>query len=176
MDSDYAQKVYVLDSQFIALMTKPSEELRKELAAQKGVFNAFYKDLESYIDAHLAALQALPGVERETPLIARQTAISMLAFIEEILSMDSDFAHSTVTRDQAMAKNLEWLADTLYSGKKIVVWAHNYHAGYTSPSVPNMGSFSCRGSKRRSLHDRALYVPRSNGAQQSPDRGCEVPT
>lgn len=30
-------------------------------------------------------------------------------------------------RDKIMAENFSWLADTLYAGKKIVIWAHNAH-------------------------------------------------
>lgn len=34
-----------------------------------------------------------------------------------------------VLRDQLMAQNIEWIIETLYPGKKIIIWAHNGHVG-----------------------------------------------
>ena len=33
----------------------------------------------------------------------------------------------SAARDQYMAENVEWLADTAHRGEKLVLWAHNYH-------------------------------------------------
>ena len=39
----------------------------------------------------------------------------------------SDYWKSLNIRDQQMALNLKWLCEQKYPGKKIIVWAHNYH-------------------------------------------------
>jgi erythromycin esterase len=35
--------------------------------------------------------------------------------------------YSLYSRDQKMAQNLAWLSEIQYTGKKIMVWGHNYH-------------------------------------------------
>lgn len=34
-----------------------------------------------------------------------------------------------ILRDQLMAQNIEWIMETLYPNKKIIIWAHNGHVG-----------------------------------------------
>ena len=51
-------------------------------------------------------------------------------------------------RDLQMAKNLIWLAEKAYPGKKIIVWAHN---GHIAKSVP--------GGSRSSADDATVFVP-----------------
>lgn len=38
-----------------------------------------------------------------------------------------DYWHKMNTRDEQMAANLKWLTEVKYAGKKVIVWAHNYH-------------------------------------------------
>ncbi|MBA4495207.1 erythromycin esterase family protein [Paenactinomyces guangxiensis] len=48
-------------------------------------------------------------------------------------------AEASVLRDHAMAKNLTWIADTLYPNKKIIVWGHNYHIRKANTQVDPYG-------------------------------------
>ncbi|WP_052807169.1 erythromycin esterase family protein [Risungbinella massiliensis] len=43
----------------------------------------------------------------------------------------------SVLRDEAMAKNLTWLAEELYPNKKIIVWAHNIHIRKVNTQTEN---------------------------------------
>jgi erythromycin esterase len=52
-------------------------------------------------------------------------------------------------RDLQMAKNLIWLAEKAYPGKKIIVWAHNVHI---AKRVPGAGS-------RPAADDESPFVP-----------------
>lgn len=56
-------------------------------------------------------------------------------------------------RDEMMAKNVEWLADTAYPGEKIVLWAHNGHVRFGS----DVGGKSM-GTWLRERFGRNLYV------------------
>jgi erythromycin esterase len=57
------------------------------------------------------------------------------------------------TRDQMMAKNVEWLADKAYPGEKIVLWAHNAHVAFNQqPGQKPMGVFL------RERFGRDMYV------------------
>ncbi|NEM97982.1 erythromycin esterase family protein [Pontibacter burrus] len=61
------------------------------------------------------------------------------------LTKDAEKFHVTnAERDDIMAKNLEFIADSLYPDQKIIVWAHNGHIskrGYHSHDAVSMGSF-----------------------------------
>ncbi|MDX2285621.1 MAG: erythromycin esterase family protein [Bacteroidia bacterium] len=50
-------------------------------------------------------------------------------------AVDLDWHTQDVTerRDSLMADNLFWLMDSLYPGKKVIIWGHNGHIGKTSP-------------------------------------------
>ena len=51
-------------------------------------------------------------------------------------------------RDLQMAKNLIWLAEKAYPGKKIIVWAHNVHIAKSIPGVP-----------RPAVGDETTFIP-----------------
>ncbi|MGB4773207.1 MAG: erythromycin esterase family protein [Chitinophagaceae bacterium] len=58
-------------------------------------------------------------------------------------------------RDKVMAGNLFWLMDSVYPGKKIIIWAHNGHIGRTSSEGnPNkwMGQYISEKYKEKSYH------------------------
>jgi erythromycin esterase-like protein len=59
------------------------------------------------------------------PLIAD----NLLAFIEQMrtIRLKNEYWKHMNVRDSQMAINLKWLSEVKYAGKKIIVWAHNYH-------------------------------------------------
>ena len=44
-------------------------------------------------------------------------------------------------RDRQMAKNMSWLANNPFKGKKIIVWAHNFHIAKNVGDIKPMGHF-----------------------------------
>lgn len=53
---------------------------------------------------------------------------------------NEDYFIDALVRDKLMAKNLEYLTDTLYKDKKIIVWAHNLHIARSH--VPGFNGYS----------------------------------
>jgi len=52
---------------------------------------------------------------------------NLIATCNQIAYKDADFTKSCNFRDAQMAANLKWLCEVKYPGKKILVWAANYH-------------------------------------------------
>jgi erythromycin esterase-like protein len=54
---------------------------------------------------------------------------NQLAFIEQMrrFRVKNEYWKHMNVRDSQMAVNLKWLSEVKYAGKKIIVWAHNYH-------------------------------------------------
>ena len=71
-------------------------------------------------------------------------------------------------RDFAMADNLTFLANDLYPGRKIIVWAHNFHIRHdnaaTSSRQPTMGQW-IRERFRDELYTVGLYMDTGTAAQ-----------
>jgi erythromycin esterase-like protein len=51
---------------------------------------------------------------------------SKIAHIKGYMQV-KDYWQSINIRDRQMAMNLRWLTEEKFSGKKIIIWAHNYH-------------------------------------------------
>lgn len=54
---------------------------------------------------------------------------NLLSFIEQMRTykLKTEYWRHMNVRDSQMAVNLKWLSEVKYAGKKIIVWAHNYH-------------------------------------------------
>lgn len=52
---------------------------------------------------------------------------NLIATCNQIAYKDADFIKSCNFRDAQMAANLKWLCEVKFPGKKIIVWAANYH-------------------------------------------------
>jgi erythromycin esterase len=81
------------------------------------------------------------------------------------------FEESDLIRDRLMARHLTWLAEELYPGKKIVVWAHNIHIRKANtkadnprrPAIPRMGQLLPERLKKES-YVVGLYMNRGESA------------
>lgn len=60
---------------------------------------------------------------------------NQLTHIEEWIKIKEFWPHMNV-RDSQMAVNLKWISEVKYAGKKIIVWAHNYHVSKHSGHYP----------------------------------------
>ena len=73
-------------------------------------------------------------------------------------------------RDFGMANNLTFLANDLYPGRKIMVWAHNFHIRHDNPATtsrqPTMGQW-IRERFRNELYTIGLYMDRGTAAQNN---------
>ena len=137
IDSIYAQQVFDMDSIFIANLVNPSWP-----QSQGETFKLFYEELYIWFDENMSALEAAYTDSPLMPRILRQSAWSMIAFIDELISPGTE---STNYRDKGMAENVRVLLQELYPGKKIMIWAHNFHILHnadeisSSQGIYNMG-------------------------------------
>jgi erythromycin esterase len=73
-------------------------------------------------------------------------------------------------RDWGMANNMAFLANDLYAGRKIMVWAHNFHIRHDNASTtsrfPTMGQY-LREAFRNELYTIGLSMDRGTAAQNN---------
>ncbi|MFZ6731252.1 erythromycin esterase family protein [Undibacterium sp. Ji42W] len=93
--------------------------------------------------------------------ITIQEARSRLTFSQQLAfpPMSKEF---TEMRDQRMAENLNFLADTVYPKKKIIVWAHNFHIANNwadKAHAKTMGVWMAE-KRRKEMYTIGLYMGR----------------
>lgn len=154
IDAIYADEVFARDSEFLSGLY--DEEWVRSNADQ---YQQFYEELAQWLDAHGEELKPFFPASPRLPQILRQTAWGMVPYIDAYTAADiiGVFNH----RDKAMAENAVVLADQLYSGQKIVLWAHNYHIQHNGhsnyPGWLNMGYWLAQRFRSR-LYTIGLFM------------------
>jgi erythromycin esterase len=143
-DLAYATRIRQLDTTFVvggSLFANGDQGLKAV---------ATYDSLTAWFDAHMPALEAVYGAGAQNVWVARQLAYSRSVYLRHLRAgqADGDF---TSDRDPGMANNLDALLARIYPGKKVIVWAHNYHVqadrghsyenGDPSTGVATMGTW-----------------------------------
>jgi len=78
--------------------------------------------------AGLVAFAATLDSKKENLVAASSPREFLLArHALEVVTQAQAFDAGMITRDAAMAQNVQWLAQSAYPGQKMVVWAHNGH-------------------------------------------------
>jgi erythromycin esterase len=140
------------------------------------------EDLAAAVESAYQSLKALPRNARQDPAFqaASEQAEKVTALLEsrrevlvreagansfrDALQMTRIVAQATRLRtpsasssyrDEMMAKNIEWLANEVHRGEKIVVWAHN---GHVSTSSNSTYQFKPMGNWLRQQFGREMYV------------------
>jgi erythromycin esterase len=166
VDAARAAEVYRRDSTYLALArtnrTGDSSAVAKEVA--------FYDSLATWLRAHERDLATKLPDDAMAPKLARQTALSMVAFTRQ---RAAEARTGTVIRDRAMADNLDFLLAERYPKDKVIVWAHNFHIQHrarvttdadTSDSSPStMGMWTAR-RHRAELYTIGLFMYRGSAA------------
>ena len=98
---------------------------------------AKYRLFQQFVQENKVKLQAVyPAHPELVPMLERvlQNRIDMLdSYCGLMVKLfagiepDSQLKEASYMRDQQMANNVKWLAETLYPDKKMILWAHNYH-------------------------------------------------
>jgi erythromycin esterase len=123
IDSAYARRVYETDSVFLAKdRAAPAGTIASEYRAR---YTAFYDTLATFLGAHRKDIDAAHRDDPHAAMIARQAALSMKVFVNQLSAGPS--GEGTAIRDRGMADNLDFLLDSIYPGKKFINWAHNFH-------------------------------------------------
>jgi erythromycin esterase len=102
-----------------------------------------YDSLAAAIVARRAALEAASG--RAPVAVALQSVRGMRPFLGELRAF-MNIRLADELRDRGMADNVDFLLDSLYPGKKVITWAHNFHIRNDGKAVEpdptrNMGSW-----------------------------------
>ena len=133
----------------------------------------FYGGLELFFQEHRSLLEERAG--SELTKLAERAAWSMLRYLEQLRAgvrrpNDVSEEGGGGIRDFGMANNLTFLANDLYPGKKIMVWAHNFHIRHdntaTTSRQPTMGQW-IRERFRDQLYTIGLYMDRGTAAQNN---------
>ncbi|WP_018753709.1 erythromycin esterase family protein [Paenibacillus sanguinis] len=83
-----------------------------------------YNEVIKYVEQHRTELAAFYPNQPHIDDIFLKSLSDHVAFLESGLEEAKD-AYSS--RDELMTQNLEWVMQTLYPGKKVILWAHNDH-------------------------------------------------
>jgi erythromycin esterase len=138
--------------------------------SNEGRLTEFYGALELFFQEHRARLEELFGPE--PPRVGERAAYSMLRYMEQLRAPNTPtadrFASGGAIRDFGMANNLTFLANDLYPGRKIMVWAHNFHIRHdhfatSNWSQPTMGQW-VHERFRDQLYTIGLYMNQGNAA------------
>jgi erythromycin esterase len=130
----------------------------------------FYESVARTLSSNKRPLEdqyLIPILEIE---MAIRAAESRVADLHELSSRSSWTPPSKNFRDKAMADNLEYLLDIAYPGRKIIVWAHNYHINYVQGSEITpapMGEWLAT-TRKSETYSVGLYMGR--GVAASNDR------
>jgi erythromycin esterase len=90
------------------------------------------------------ARELLARLEAHRDAFARVHSPAQIDFVRQTLAGFIGMSralteHPHFTRDTAMARNLIWLAMTVYPDRKIIVWTHNFHAMMSAPGATRDG-------------------------------------
>jgi erythromycin esterase len=152
LDSAYAERAAAGDSALVAGMSAYAQENRAALLA-------FYDSLETFLATRGAGIARAARVGPIDVSIARQTAWSMQRYVEQLTAGG---APRTLARDEGMAKNLDFLLDSVFPGRKIITWGHNFHLRHRNSAVSpdpvkTMGEWVAE-RRRDELYTVGLYM------------------
>ncbi|HEU4455314.1 MAG TPA: erythromycin esterase family protein, partial [Longimicrobium sp.] len=118
---------------------------------------AFYTELEAYLDRNRAAIARGIASRDADVVVSRQSVHSTPALIRQTLLPSVE---GIAVRDLGMADNLDFILRESFPGKKVVVWAHNFHVSHGSNVHPaqrrSMGSHVAE-RHRADLYTIGLY-------------------
>jgi len=165
INTDYARRVFILDSTFVREWQSPATGYDL-IYNNTALLVAAYDSLTAFFESNQNFLSEIYVLDPYIPLIALQSARSIQAFIQ--LNLANTLDKRIRIRDRAMADNLNSLLTKIYPDKKIIIWAHNSHVRHNNAEVtPNpvetMGTWISE-QYRSELYTIGLYMYRGQAA------------
>lgn len=157
IDPSYAEEVYNMDYNMLTYPNGISDYAKWHLDEAEN----FYQELLGFLKENREELIKEFGKTRF--LITRQKVWSIPIFLRQLIAEGSD---RTLIRDRGMADNLTSLINEIYPGKKIIVWAHNFHISHAKNSQGDnlqMGSWIVE-RFRKILYTIGLYIYQGKAA------------
>ena len=164
LDPVYAVEVAEFDARFIERIQREGPSYARD---EEDRLVAFYARLSAYLDTNRDRLVEIFEGDA-SPLVAQRVAWSSVKLVQLLRSFgvdpeDTSLQGHMAIRDSAMADNLTFLANDLYPGKKIIVWAANIHVRHanekTTWQFPTMGKWLAE-RFRDELYTIGLYPNR----------------
>jgi len=170
IDPVFAQQVHDMDQAFIQGWAWNNYDY---ILTNYADLKTKYQALTSFLDSNAAQIQAAYSSRPLFPLVVRQAAWGMSAYLDDLYNFALNTPAGSITsnadRDAGMATNLELLIENLYAGKKFMVWAHDVHIMhdatlYSSQGWQNMGNWIYKKYGNRG-YTLGLYMYQGTAAQ-----------
>jgi erythromycin esterase len=159
LDREFAEHFLEADQWFLDLLNISHDERKEKLKSRDKELIALYTEYSVLLRIYWDELLQNEDIsEKDLKFIDR--AILNLPKLVNYLSRD--FEDIFGLRDKAMGENLIWLMDTYFPDKKIIVWAHNFHAAYNNHEGEVMGSFLK--DRRDEIYTIGLYMQSGESA------------
>jgi erythromycin esterase len=167
IDEGYAAEVEAFDTEFVRRVRSEgtSYAVQHEVAVSE-----FYTRLETFLrDRRPALAAAFPG--DLSPVVAERAAWSSVRFVQQLAASGTrppwEVNEGVNVRDRGMADNLTFVRQQMYAGRKVIVWAHNFHIRHanaaTASPYTTMGQFVAE-RFRDELYTIGLYMNRGTAA------------
>jgi erythromycin esterase len=154
----------MLDASLAAAILEDDGDLRAPIAARDAerMGKAYAELAERLSNRHDELVTR--GAEAAQLDITIQEARSRVRYVEQLSRSAED---GYATRDEGMADNLDFLLDRKFPGRKVIVWAHNFHVAKeprADADAKTMGTFV---AKRRGaeVYTIGLYMGRGVAAE-----------
>ncbi|WP_439648434.1 erythromycin esterase family protein [Bacillus cabrialesii] len=158
VDPEKAELLSQSENDFSTLVTDSSTF--DEFAQKKERLVKNYQELIKFAETNDSALKAhLPKEPKAYEMFMHSLQLRIdvmeMYMLGEMKEKLKDYPEniedfSFYMRDRMMAEQFQWVAETLYPNKKIIVWGHNYHLrkqntkmiqDWTYVNGPNMGDY-----------------------------------
>jgi erythromycin esterase len=144
---------------------RSADEMAAYIRTNYDALTGGYDSLAAAMVAQRPTLEAASG--RAPVAVALQSVRGMRAYLDELRSyLNQRLADEY--RDRGMADNVDFLLDSLYPGKKVILWAHNAHIRNDGKAVEpepwrNMGSWIAA-RRRAETYTIGFYMYRGAAA------------
>jgi len=176
-DPVLAEEAFALDREWVE-----TSNLAGYAGANADRLGPSYQRFASAIAAHAAEIDAAFPSRPGLATVLSASLASTPAYFDVLRRGSTDSAGLSL-RDRGMADNVELLLERLYPGKKVIVWAHNFHVardgaataypGSTLASVRNMGSW-LHERRAADLYTVGLFMVRGRAAHNDRTNTYEI--
>ncbi|MDZ7742604.1 MAG: erythromycin esterase family protein [Bacteroidota bacterium] len=127
IDSTYAKEVAEYDNWFLNNGINDSNYLE----ANEDLIRTTYANLILFIDINIDEIKSNYPQKAYFPEFVKQSISSTIAYADEMRAYyQNNKKEMRQIRDSAMARNVSYLKNTLFPGKRIILWAHNVHINH----------------------------------------------
>ena len=136
-------KKKAIDSSLYSNIEERFNHQKKLLTSRKAVYDSLNTSTLQLVDDYQALLGHLKDKATKEDLIIQRTITNRISYLQYFLEFikTKDWNKRWKVRDKMMASNIEWLIETMYKDKKIIIVAHNYHIAKFNKKQEVMGEF-----------------------------------